>query len=93
MLASANGKGGCLIPQKDYYPLLAFLARNLKPDEVSEVVSTLEAESHSGHQTTAADVPAAIEEVTKSPALGRDVHRIEDHLRDLGWQLEPAGDH
>ena len=32
------------IPQTDYYPLLAFLARSLKPDEVSEVVSSLEAE-------------------------------------------------
>jgi hypothetical protein len=81
------------IPKQDYYPLLAFLSRNLKPEEVSEVVSTLEADSHSGHQTTAADVRAAIEEVTKSPALGRDLQRVEDHLRDMGWELEPASDH
>ena len=33
------------IPAQDYYPLLAFLARNLKPNEVSEVPSTLEADS------------------------------------------------
>ena len=30
--------------RQDYYPLLAFLARSLKPEEVSEVVSGLEAE-------------------------------------------------
>jgi len=80
------------IPEKDYYPLLAFLARSLKPDEVGEVVSTIEAESHAGHQTTAAEVRAAIEEVTKSPALVQDVRRVEEHLRAMGWELEPAGD-
>ena len=81
------------IPAQDYYPLLAFLARNLKPNEVSEVVSTLEADSRAGHQTTVADVRAAIQEVTQSPALGHDVQRVEDHLRNLGWQLEVTGDH
>jgi Protein of unknown function (DUF3349) len=81
------------IPQTDYYPLLAFLARSLRPDEVSEVVSTLEAESLAGHQTRTADVRTAIQAVTNSPALGQDVQRIEHHLRDLGWALESARDH
>jgi len=81
------------IPPTDYYPLLAFLSRNLHPDEVSEVVSALEAELHAGHQTTVADVRAAIEAVTNSPALGEDVQRVEGHLRDLGWGLEAARDH
>jgi Protein of unknown function (DUF3349) len=81
------------IPAQDYYPLLAFLARSLKPDEVSDVVSTLETESHAGHQTTSKDVRAAIEEVTKSPALRRDVQRVEDHLRNEGWELEAAHGH
>jgi hypothetical protein len=81
------------IPQQDYYPLLAFLSRSLKPEEVSEVVNSPEAEAPTPHQTTAAEVRAAIEEVTRSPALGHDAQRIENHLRDLGWQLEPAHDH
>ena len=78
------------IPQQDYYPLLAFLARSLKPEEVSEVVSALEVESNAHHQTTTQDVRAAIEEVTKSPALGHDVQRIEEQLRAFGWEMEPA---
>jgi hypothetical protein len=73
--------------------LLAFLARSLRPDEVSEVVTALETESKAGHRTTTADVRTAIEAVTNSPALGQDVQRIEHHLRDLGWELEPTGDH
>jgi Protein of unknown function (DUF3349) len=80
------------IPQTDYYPLLAFLARSLKPEEVSEVVSALEAEFDADHQTTTADVRAAIEKVTQSPALVRDVQRIEDQLRAAGWEMEPARD-
>jgi Protein of unknown function (DUF3349) len=78
------------VPQQDYYPLLAFLARSLKPEEVSEVVGALEAERGADRTTTSEDVGAAIEAVTKSPALGEDVHRVEHHLRELGWELEPA---
>jgi hypothetical protein len=80
------------IPQQDYYPLLAFLARSLKADEVSEVVSALEAEEQLGHQTTTEDVRAAIEAVTKSPALAGDVERIEHRLREHGWELRPVPD-
>lgn len=80
------------IPQQDYYPLLAFLARSLKPEDVSEVVNSLEARYDSGHQTTTEDVRAAIEEVTNSPALGLDVHRVEEQLRALGWEPEPVRD-
>jgi hypothetical protein len=81
------------IPQKDYYPLLAFLARSLKPEEVSEVVTALEADYDPDRHTTSEDVRTAIEAVTNSPALGNDVRRIEDQLRDLGWQLQPAAEH
>jgi hypothetical protein len=80
------------VPQQDYYPLLAFLARSLKPEEVSEVVTALQVDLALGEQTSTADVQAAIEAVTKSPALAQDVRRIEDRLRDLGWELEPAAE-
>jgi hypothetical protein len=36
------------IPPTDYYPVLAYLARCLEPDEVTPVVSTLEAEMDGG---------------------------------------------
>jgi hypothetical protein len=80
------------VPAQDYYPLLAFLARSLPPDEVCEVVSSIEAEHGTDHHTSVEDVRAAIEAVTHSPALGNDVQRVEKHLRDLGWQLEPAAE-
>jgi hypothetical protein len=76
------------VPQQDYFPLLAFLARSLKTDEVSEVVNDLESERDPDHETTSDDVRAAIEAVTNSPALENDVRRIERRLRDMGWELE-----
>jgi hypothetical protein len=72
--------------------MLAFLARSLKPDEVSEVVSALEAEEKVGHQTSSEDVRAAIEVVTKSPALAPDGQRVEDRMREQGWALEPVAE-
>jgi hypothetical protein len=81
------------VPQQDYYPLLAFLARSLKAEEVAEVVDALEAESKVDRKATTADVRAAIEAVTASPALRNDVERVEKHLREAGWELEPAAEH
>lgn len=80
------------VPQQDYYPLLALLAHHLRPEEVSEVVTALQAEHEPAHATTASEVQAAIEKVTNSPALREDVRRVEGHLRDLGWVLDPFED-
>jgi hypothetical protein len=81
------------VPQQDYYALLAFLARSLKADEVTEVIDALEAERKVDRKTTTADVTAAIEAVTASPALRNDVQRVEQHLRDAGWELETAAEY
>ena len=75
------------IPQQDYFPLLAFLARDMKTDEVCQVLSALEADQDERHRTTSDDVQVAIERVTSSPALNKDVQRVEKRLRDAGWDL------
>ena len=81
------------VPQQDYYPLLAFLARSLKADEVTEVVDALEAESKVDRKTTTEEVRAAIEAVTASRTLKEDVRRVEEHLREAGWELEAAAEY
>jgi Protein of unknown function (DUF3349) len=72
----------------------AFLARSLKPEELTEVVSALEADRSVDHKTTTEDVKAAVERVTASPlpALRSDLQRVEQHLRESGWELEPAAE-
>lgn len=80
------------VPPKDYYPLLAFLARSLKPEEVSEVVTALLVDQEPGQPTTSDDVRTAIEAVTNSPALAGDVRRVESLLSAAGWELEATGE-
>jgi hypothetical protein len=77
------------IPQQDYYPLLAFLVRRLTTDEVIEVVSALPAEQHyQPQQPTSDEVRAAVETLTSSPVREGEIRRIEEHFRNLGWELE-----
>jgi len=79
------------VPQQDYYPLLAFLARRLTTDEVIQVVSALQADQdHPQRQPTSDQVRAAIETVTSSRVREDDVRRIEEHFRDLGWEPEQS---
>jgi Protein of unknown function (DUF3349) len=80
------------IPQTDYYPLLAFLARRMTTDEVVEVVKALQGEGRLDYRTTSDEVRAAIETVTNSPVVEADVQRVERHLRESGWESEPAAD-
>ena len=77
------------IPRQDYYPLLAFLVRRLTTDEVIEVVSALPAEQHHPpQQPTSDEVRAAVETLTSSPVREGEIRRIEEHFRNLGWELE-----
>jgi hypothetical protein len=46
-----------------------------------------------GHRTSSDDVRAAIDEVTKSPALANDGQRFESRLGASGCELEPATDY
>lgn len=81
------------VPERDYLPLFALLARRLTPDEMTAVVVGL---TH-GHQLPAdtAEEAAerardAIEAVTKSPPSDQDVERVLRRLEAAGWDLDTA---
>ncbi len=76
------------VPQKDYYPLLAFLTARLTADQVTEVVASLQVSNGTEGQPTSDDVRAAITAVTNSPPSGMDVQRVEENLRKVGWELQ-----
>ena len=81
------------VPQQDYYPLLAFLTRQMSTEEVVEVVGALKAEQEVPEDRPASDdVREALEAVTNSRVLEVDIRRIEEYLRNLGWQREPTTD-
>jgi hypothetical protein len=60
------------------------------PEEVCEVVRSLEVEHSDPRRTTPEDVSVATEAVTRSPALGTDVERVGKRLRSQGWELKPV---
>ncbi len=79
------------VPERDYLPLFALLARRLSTDELAEVVASLDHDGRiaPGEQTEAA-VRQAIEAVTKSPPSSEDVARVEGRLQAVGWRFDAA---
>lgn len=70
------------LPERDYIPLLALLARRLSDEEVMAVVDELLRDGDIGSPTAMRDAIAA---VTHQPALDADVSRVADRLTAVGW--------
>jgi hypothetical protein len=70
------------LPERDYIPLLALLARRLSDEEVMAVVDELLRDGEIGSPTAMRDAIAA---VTHQPALDADVSRVADRLTAVGW--------
>jgi hypothetical protein len=79
------------VPDRDYLPLFALLARRLSHDELTEVVADL---NRSGQLSSGEDpdlvVRRAIESVTKAPPSPEDVARVERRLNAVGWAADTA---
>jgi uncharacterized protein DUF3349 len=81
------------VPQQDYYPLLAFLTRQMSTDDVVEVVGALKEEREVPEdRPPSEDVREALEAVTNSQVLEEDIRRIEEYLRNRGWESESPSD-
>lgn len=72
------------IPIRDYIPLFALLARQLSPDEVTQVADALIA---SGDPASETALRIAISNVTHQPTLDSDISRVSAHLAAGGWPL------
>lgn len=81
------------VPDRDYLPLFALLARRLTPEELTAVVVGLTHDHHLPAQTAeeaAERVRDAIESVTNSPPSEADVERVLHRLEAAGWDLDDA---
>lgn len=78
------------VPQHDYLPLFALLARRLTPEEMREVIGDLTQDGRLPGSRPQADemVREAIEAVTKSPPSEADVGRVLHRLEAAGWDLD-----
>jgi hypothetical protein len=70
------------LPDRDYIPLLALLARRLSEEEVAAVADAL---LHDGDIRSSTAMHDAVEAVTHQPPLDADVSRVEDRLAAVGW--------
>ena len=69
------------VPERDYIPLLALLARRLTTDEVAAVATEL---GRQGDPIHTADSVTLITEVTNEVPRNEDVDRVRDQLATAG---------
>ena len=76
------------VPENDYLPILALLARRLTPDEVILI-------AHALKDLTApnfADIGVEIMRITDELAAPADVDRVREKLAAHGWPLDDPRD-
>jgi hypothetical protein len=72
------------VPEHDYVPLFALLARQLTDDEVVALADELEI---TGDQGSASAIRRAIRSITREKPLDSDVARVSARLAAGGWPL------
>jgi uncharacterized protein DUF3349 len=77
------------VPEHDYLPLFALLARKLTPDEVVQVADELAAH---GDPTSANAIRRTIANLIHEPPLEADIARVSARLAAAGWP-QPSPEH
>jgi hypothetical protein len=72
------------VPEVDYIPLFALLGSELTDAEVAQIIDELTATTD---PSTAAEIRAAIKDVTSKPPSDADVNRVRARLAGGGWPL------
>jgi hypothetical protein len=81
------------VPEHDYLPLFALLARRLTSDEVAELADELAAH---GDPTSANAIRQAIADLIHEHPLDTDIDRVSARLAAAGWPQpspEPSDNH
>ena len=78
------------VPQKDYYPLLALLARSLDEDEVVRATWFILKEHHPDSPITAAQIRQAVQTVIAKEPNITETNQVAARLALVGW---PLADH
>jgi len=71
------------VPQQDYIPLIALLARRLSDQEIAEIAADL-TPADGGAEV----IGAAIQRLGHESASDADIERVRDRLRAAGWEPE-----
>jgi uncharacterized protein DUF3349 len=74
------------VPSKDYFPLLALLARSLTEDEVVSAAQTV-LKGTEADTVTPQQIRAAIHVVTDKEPNPEEVNQVAARLASVGWPL------
>lgn len=74
------------VPPKDFYPLLALMARTLSDEELDQIANTLIREN-SGSDIHHGDAAKVIAQVKQAPPNQADVRDVASRLAAAGWPL------
>ncbi len=75
------------VPQTDYYPLLALLARTLEEDEVVRATWYILKESDPDSPVTARQIREAVRAVIAKEPNSNEVNQVAGRLALVGWPL------
>ncbi len=74
------------VPPKDYFPLLALLARTLDEEQITKAILTLVTE-HGREPITEDQIHQAIADVTDQEPNSEEINQVAGRLAAVGWPL------
>ncbi|MGV9712239.1 DUF3349 domain-containing protein [Gordonia sp. NPDC003424] len=77
------------VPPKDYFPLLAVLARTLDEEQITKAILPLVTE-HGNEPVTAERINDAIAQVTNEAPNPEEINQVASRLAAVGWPLASA---
>lgn len=75
------------VPQTDYYPLLALLARSLEEDDVVKASWAVLRDSHPDNPVTEDQIRQAVRDVIATEPNANEINQVAARLAMVGWPL------
>ena len=75
------------VPQTDYYPLLALLARSLDEDDVVKASWAVLRDSHPDNPVTEDQIRQAVRDVIATEPNAGEINQVAARLALVGWPL------
>lgn len=81
------------VPPKDYFPLLALLARSLDESQITQAVLTMVKEHGVDEPVTEDRIRAAIAQVIETEPNPEEINQVASRLAGVGWPLASSPNH
>lgn len=79
------------VPARDYYPLIALLARSLDEDQVVQAAWSVLKQGHPDNPVTAEDIRRAVHAVIEKEPNVNEINQVAGRLALVGWPLADHG--